>query len=313
MTGDPTAIPAAIPGVPLRRVILWRVTLLVTVAALLVGAGFVFFGFLPLIERTAQSQFNVAASQVKARLDATFEPAGSLLAMGRGWINGEQPSLENPAAFNRIFMPVLQALPQATSVVAGTSTGQGWLLLEKGGNEWRNRMTDIPRTGNRHLIFDHAADGTTKVEWNERDYDARKRPWYLAAMQGQDPDAVHWTTPYIFFTTGDPGITASVRMKLKDGRDFVLGLDLMLRDLSEATMQAGVGHRGLAAVVTHDGKVLALPTPPAGAPKAEWLKQVLKPVDELKIGALSEGIAQWRAGADKSAAADTARSPVESL
>ena len=168
---------------PLRQAILTRVSLLITATVLLVATGFVVFGLLPTIERVAQSQFNVAAARVEASLNAMFAPAGSLLEMSRGWIAGEAPDLENPAAFNRIFQPVLRSLPQLTSVVAGTSTGQGWLLLEQGGERWRNRMTDVPRFGKRHLFFEHLPDGSVVREWREVDYDARKRPWYLAAMK----------------------------------------------------------------------------------------------------------------------------------
>ena len=106
---------------PLRQAIQVRVTLLITATVLLVAAGFVMLGLLPMIERVAASQFNVAAARVEAGLNAMFAPAGHLLEMSRGWIGGEAPDLDNPVAFNRIFQPVLRPLPQLTSVVAGTS------------------------------------------------------------------------------------------------------------------------------------------------------------------------------------------------
>ena len=196
---------------PLRQAIQLRVSLLITATVLMVATGFIIFGLLPMIERIAQSQFNVVAARVEASLNAMFAPAGNLLEMGRGWIAGVAPDLENPVAFNRVFQPVLRSMPQITSVVAGTSTGQGWLLLELGGGRWRNRMTDVPRFGKRQLFFDHQPDGSIASEWREVDYDPRKRPWYLAAMKGEADGSVRWTSPYILFTTGDPGITASTR------------------------------------------------------------------------------------------------------
>ena len=214
---------------PLRQAILLRVTLLITATALVVAAGFIFFGLLPTVERVAQSQFNVVATRVEASLNTMFAPAGNLLAMSRGWIAGEAPSLEDPAEFNRVFKPVLRAVPQITSVVAGTSTGQGWLLLEQGGERWRNRITDVPRYGKQQAFFDHLEDGSVTNVRREVDYDPRVRPWFLAAMNGPEHKGVRWTSPYVFFSTGDPGITASTRMRLNDGRDFVIGFDLLLR------------------------------------------------------------------------------------
>ncbi len=73
------------------------------------------------------------------------------------------------------------------------------------------------------------------------------------------------------------GITASRRLRLHDGQDFVLGFDLKLRDLSKVTVGASVGVNGLALVFTDDERVLALPGA-ASRRQADWLKGVLKPV-----------------------------------
>lgn len=58
---------------------------------------------------------------------------------------------------------------------------------------------------------------------------------------------------------GEPGITASSHTRLADGRDFVLGFDLTLRDLSSITLHATVGTHGMALVMTDDERVLAMP------------------------------------------------------
>ncbi|MEO8101888.1 MAG: EAL domain-containing protein [Betaproteobacteria bacterium] len=279
---------------PLRKAILMRVSLLITATVMLVAAGFFVFGMRPMIERIAQSQFNVAAARVEASLNAMFAPAGNLLDMSRGWIGGEAPDLEDPTAFNRIFQPVLKALPQVTSVVAGTSTGQGWLLLEQGGGRWRNRMTDVPRFGKRQLFFDHLPDGSVKSEWREVDYDPRLRPWYLAALKSPAGGEVRWTAPYVLFTTGDPGITASLRVRLRDGRDFAIGFDLMLRDLSQSTMGALVGKTGLALVLTDDERVLSLPAVPGSNTPSDWLKKILRPAPELGLAPVTDALAVWR-------------------
>ncbi len=274
----------------LRRAILLRVALIVTCTAALVSAGFIVFGVRPLSESIAKSQFTVAASRVEAGLDATFTQAVELLAMSRGWVNGVAPDLDNPQAFNQLFRPVLDALPQVTSVVAGTNNGQGWLLLQRPDGRWRNRMTDVPKNGNRHLFFDQQMDGRVISEWREVDYDPRKRPWFTGAIKNNRE--VYWTPPYVFFTTGDPGITASTKIVLQDGRDFVIGFDLMLRDLSQMTMRANVGTRGFALVMTDDNRVLALPAPPSGVSEADWFKKILGAATELPLPAIRAALNQ---------------------
>jgi diguanylate cyclase (GGDEF)-like protein/PAS domain S-box-containing protein len=288
------------PPRSLRRVIQTRWSLLVVAAALLLGGSFVLFGLRPISDRMAADQFNVAAMRVETRLNATFAPAEILLAMSRGWLDGRAPDQNRPDDFNRIFMPVLKALPQVTSVVAGTSTGQAWLLLEQPDGRWRNRMTNLPEWGARHQFFEHEPSGRVTHRWQALEYDARQRPWYQAALAGE-ANQVQWTDPYAFFTTGDPGISASTRISLKDGRDFVIGFDLMLRDLSRTTLSASVGKRGMAMVVTDDWRVLALPALPSGQQEDNWLKKVLQPVSKLGLVSIDDLRAAWLA-ADKTEA-----------
>lgn len=281
--------------VTLRQTVLTRLGLLVTGTALVLGLGYALFGIRPLVEQTAESQFNVSAAHVESAMSALFAPAQRLLAMSRSWIGGQAPELDAPDAFNRQFRPILETVPQFTSVVAGTSAGQGWLLLQLPDGHWRNRMTDIPRWGNRHLLVEHLADGQTQSHWESMDYDARLRPWF-EGTQGRE-GKVAWTSPYRFFTTGDPGITASTRWRLDDGRDFVLGFDLMLRDLSTTSMEVQVGRHGLAMVLTEDLRVLALPALPLNVDRQVWLRKALQPVARLDIPQVNEALAQWRQGA----------------
>lgn len=280
--------------ISLNRLILTRATVLVTATALMTCACFVWFGMLPMAEQVAEEQFDNVTTRVEAGLDAVFAPPTQLLQMSRGWLAGVTPDLDSPEAFNRWFKPVLKNAPELTSVVAGTSTGQGWLLLQQPDGGWRNRMTDIPRWGReRHLLFDETPDGTVSRHWSDQSYDARQRPWFKAAQALANGHDVAWTAPYTFFTTGDPGITASVLTHLPDGRDFVLGLDLKLRDLSQSTLRATVGKHGLALVLTEDERVLALPARPPSIPAAEWLQGVLKPAAQLQLAPVTDALASW--------------------
>lgn len=277
----------------LHRVIFTRVAWLVTATTLLAAALFVVFTILPVAKRIAGAQFNEAATRTDAALDALFSPAEDLLRISRHWLDGEPPELETPDAFNRVFRPLLETMANVTSVVAGTSSGQGWLLLELPDGGWKNRLTDVARWGRRQLMFDHDSDGRSFSYWSERDYDPRQRPWYQGAIADDREGALHWTEPYRFYTTGDPGISVSTRLRLRDGRDFVLAFDLKLRDLSQTTMHSRVGKHGLVAVITDDERILALPSPPPSVDETDWLSQLLKPASDLALPPLHAAIAAW--------------------
>lgn len=283
--------PSENTAVPLRKSLRIRVGLLVSGAVLLVAAGFMLLGIGPLAQRIAASHFSVATTHLQAELDAAFKPAAQVLEMAGNWLATAPPDTDDPAAFNRLFTPVLSALPKATSVVAGDSTGRGWMLMQLPDGGWRNRLTDLQRWDDRHHFFERDAIGNSREYWQSLDYDPRRRNWYTAAGGG---NGVRWTAPYTFFTTGDPGITAAMRLQLADGRDLVIGIDLMLRDLSQTTMTADIGERGLALVLTDDLRVLALPAPPPGTSNDKWLERTLKPYGELALPVLDKILSDWQ-------------------
>jgi|GEM_PF-1001833 len=283
-------------GQPLRQFLLRRVGLLTASTAVLVAASFVWLGLWPMADQIAGDQFDVAAVKVESGLGQIFRPPQQILHMSRGWLAGRAPDLKSPGAFNAIFKPVLSNFAHITSVVAGASTGQGWLLLQQDDGGWRNRMTDVPAWGaERHWVIEHAAGGIAQTRWIDQHYDPRERPWFLGAQadQGLPEGEIFWTEPYTFFTTKEPGITAATRMRLADGRDLVLGLDLKLKSISSYTMDAKVGQHGVVLVMTDDEKLLAAPRPPAGVVQAQWLGQVLKPVSSLALPGVVNALQAW--------------------
>ena len=282
------------PAISLRRSLRNRVSILVSGAVVLVGAGFFLFGIKPIVDRVAENQFTLAAARLEASLDQVFAPAEQILRMSRRWIGKNAPALEDPGELNRLFLPVLETLPQASSVVAGTSAGEGWMLLIKPDGGSTNRMTDLVHWGNEHRFFERDANGEERSYRQSFEYDPRTRAWYTAATS--ERYGVQWTEPYTFFTTGDPGITASTHTTLGDGRDLVIGLDLKLRDLSATTMNAGVSPHGMALVLTQDQRVLALPAPPEGSDKTNWPGKVLGSSSDLGIAAVNDALATWQAG-----------------
>jgi len=284
-------------SIPLRQSLLIRMGALVSGATLLVGLVLFQFGMEPLLKRLAESQFTEAAARIKADLDSVFQPTEHLLNMSRRWIYNAPPPPGSADAFNRLFMPVLDTLPQATSIVAGTSEGEGWMVMQRAEGGWRNRITDPARWGDQHLFIDHEADGSGRQYRQTLKYDPRLRDWYKLAEK--QPQTVNWTAPYPFFTTGDPGITASTSITLPDGRLFAIGIDLMLRDLSSKTMGFRPGKNGLALVMTEDQRILALPSPPGATNKEEWQKRILSQASQLGLAPLSAALKSFRADRQK--------------
>lgn len=62
----------------------------------------------------------------------------------------------------------------------------------------------------------------------ETDYDPRDRPWYLAAAS--DIRAA-WTDPYVFFRSGEPGVTLARARRVDGSITAVVGVDISLAEL----------------------------------------------------------------------------------
>ncbi|MCW8975404.1 MAG: EAL domain-containing protein [Sedimenticola sp.] len=279
--------------VSLRRTLFIRLILFITGTAALVCLGFFILALLPIVDEIAEKEFTNSANRVEADLDALLNPAHALLKMSSEWIGDSAPDLDQPDQFNQHFQPLLKQISQITSVVAGTTSGKGWLLLQLADGVWQNRMTDIERWGDQHLMIVHHPDGKITRKWSQLDYDARNRPWFKAAMKRDPAHTVSWTAPYIFFSTHDPGITASIRRTLNNGEELVLGFDLTLKDLSNYTMKTKVGINGFTLVITDNESLLAMPNLPNGTSESAWLKQVLQPVSSLGIPALNDALQKW--------------------
>jgi signal transduction histidine kinase len=89
-------------------------------------------------------------------------------------------------------------------------------------------------------------------------FDPRIRPWYVGAVQAND---VFWTSVYLFASTQQPGITASI--PIVDSHDRIVGvcgIDLDLSTFSKFLQRLHIGRNGSAYIIENrSGHVIAHP------------------------------------------------------
>ena len=156
---------------------------------------------------------------------------------------------------NAFFMEHIKSHPHITSVNYGDSAGNGYLILRTE-EVWRNRIKKGAEEG---IVTWIATDNQGKVLSRERrkdDYDPRARPWYINAVGSSE---IRWSRPYIFRTTGDVGITASLAIESGKGKSRgVVGADVMLKDISRFFSDLKGGNRDLSIhLVSREGEILA--------------------------------------------------------
>lgn len=232
-----------------------------------------------------------ACDRIEVQLSRLFDSVkGTLTVLSRLAPTGAfDPS--DAVLMNRMLVPLLDRWTQISSVNTGDPHGNGYMLLKEA-DGWRTREVTSDAVG-RTVRWRRWSDATTMLkEWDQGlDYDPRQRPWYQHAIKSSHPV---WSDPYTFLTTKDPGITASVRTQRADGRTFVVAFDVMLRDISDYTMNLRPTPQGKVIVFLDDLTVIGLPRAERYLDASEAKRALLSPVDSLGLGEVSDGIRAWR-------------------
>src|SRR5690606_32547859 len=102
-------------------------------------------------------------------------------------------------------------------------------------------------------FYDQALDLLETRPKADYQFDPRTRPWFEQAIV--QPDAV-MIKPYIFFTTGQAGVTLAQR---GIAGKAVIGMDVAIDDLNHALTDLRITQSSEVAVVGGDGTVIAYP------------------------------------------------------
>jgi len=106
----------------------------------------------------------------------------------------------------------------------------------------------------RWLFLDRKRQVIGERSGLDPDYDPRTRPWYIRAKK---ETTAFFTRPYIFSSTGLPGITCAKR--LVDGGG-VFGADITLDQFSRSLKKQNVSDNGLLFLFDRSGRIIAHPT-----------------------------------------------------
>ncbi len=209
-------------------------------------------------------------------LKSFFDPVGLSLHVAQSWgeagglMLGPETGVVDEAAEAAVrerlierFIAVIRQLPRISSLLVADETGREFMLLHtaRGFEAWQTRPLEGGGFERRRTWSDWNAPPESRF-----DYNPLVRPWFTGAMEslrraeaaGRSA-SLYWTEPYTFFTTHDPGITASIAMRDPAGRAQVVGFDILLADISEFTRSLRVGQRGKIVVMTTDDRVVGLP------------------------------------------------------
>ena len=252
----------------------------------------------------SQSIIDQSINTIEAQLQGFFDPVISELRIALAWGDAGLLNLQEPKRLNRLLTPIIDQYRQISSILVANDKGMEHMVLRQP-EKWVNRQTRRQQWNTRSRWLEWDKDIDSPVEsWKNLNYDPRNRPWFVGAKQlfmlttEENPLAgenrtsprqkIHWTDPYTFFTTKEPGITASA--SFNDGDEWldVVGFDILLKDISKFTTQLHVTQRGMVAVLTEKREVIGLPAHTQFADVSRQKQALMKTPQALGIQVISD-------------------------
>jgi len=271
--------------VSIRRSLLTNLIAIVLVLGVAILA-MTFVGSRRTLRRFSQSLIDQTLSRVVVQLDGFFDPVVRELQMLESWSRAGLLDLDDPADLNARLSGFMQEYPWVTSCMVADDRGREHMVIRQG-DRWRNRQLIQGEDMGQARWLEWSDAEPDPVESEETlEYDPRVRPWFKGAASRLESSPtgsarIHWTEPYTFYTTQAPGMTMSMAHATPAGGMRVIGLDVLLTDISRFTREIDVHERGAAFVLTEDGRLVGLPRRYRTADDAGLREALLKHPGEL--------------------------------
>ena len=181
-----------------------------TVALLLSAAAAQIFVYEPVQRALAAAQLRLATQAVDADFAALFQRIETIARLRADWGQAGLINADDERGLVRLMAPVLMNEPDVSSVAIAQTTGREMLLRKARGqflHPAADRSRRHARRGGRHALDARRPEPGPELRTSS-DYDARQRPWFKQAMAVGDKRRVVWTDPFVFRSTGMPGMSA---------------------------------------------------------------------------------------------------------
>lgn len=192
------------------------------------------------------------------------------------------------------FMPVLRNYSQISSI--GIANEKSFEIdLFSDGTEVFTRKIDLKINDNVAQFNQWKKEGdslyTIKSWENPLIKLPTERDWHTNAMKNLDNNEVTWTTPYIFNTNSEIGLTASIGWQDKNTNEIIiLAYDVTLANLTNFTKDIKTTPNSMTFIVSENLNYVALPNNKSIKNPKEAL---LKSVHQVNIPAVAHAFNHW--------------------
>lgn len=189
-----------------------------------------------------------------------LDPISNNLILSRKWAELETLTPDKQSTFNKRFIPVLETLPQISSVILASSNGDEYFFTKQGDN-WLSRHINPEKYGKNQAQFQLWNSNNKSIKrWQEEThYQSKNRPWYTLGLSTDNKFPIKWTTPYSFYTQKIPGVTGVTSWQDKAGVRFILAFDVSLSDIAKSLSTINVSKDDIAFLISPKGEVILPP------------------------------------------------------
>jgi signal transduction histidine kinase len=266
---------------------------LVLTTCLVLAIGGWLLLFAPAVDSMARARISQISALVEGQVTRLTVTTERLLQLAADWLASGTLPLDH-LSLNQRFIPLLKQTPEYATMLVADTAGSEWMLTRRADGGWTNRLSGSDdQPGTRRYLQWSDTQTLEGDEQRETDYETRSRPWFRKAME-TGPGEVGWTEIYRFFTGQEPGVTAVRRVEGGPSpRELVVGLDLRLLDIARYLNSLQLGQRGLAVLLTKEGRILGLTRLERGVHQPLRQDLVFRPVLGVDLGPLQQGVDLW--------------------
>ena len=209
-----------------------------------------------------QAIINSSEKTVIDKNHRIFDPISNNLTLSRKWAELEALTPEKQQIFNKRFIPILETLPQISSVIIASSNGSDYYFSRQGDN-WVSRYTPANEKKSNNAMAQWqlwSSNNKSLKKWQQStDYRAIDRPWHALGLSTDSKTPIKWTAPYLFYTQQTPGITGVTSWKNSNNEQFILAFDVTLTDIAKTLSDIHISDMDIAYLITPEGKVILPP------------------------------------------------------
>ncbi|WP_041720371.1 hybrid sensor histidine kinase/response regulator [Pseudodesulfovibrio piezophilus] len=214
------------------------------------------------LQQHARTIMENIASYTIDKSQSFLDPARKATYLTIGLSENDIVTSQDPHSMIAYFYEQLYLYPQFSGIYFGSATGEFFMASRYNLLETTGFFTKIIRLHKSkrsvQKIYKSAAGTLIRKQSDPSDrFDPRTRPWYQEAKKRNE---LIWTPPYVFYTSGKPGITTANPIYDKEGHFLgVIGVDIEIDELSTFISKLKISAHGRAFIVSHEGDIIAYP------------------------------------------------------